>query len=372
VSAHAAAAAAAGAFDAAARFLARHPGAGGVAGLQSALKALRIAAFGSDGLADRIAASGALPAAVALLRSPDAEVAHEALKAVQFITGPSHSRSRALALDPAAAPALVGVVVAAPALDHSDAPYVAAGVLGYMAEATAGHFRPGAAPTAVASEVRRAGGIPRLVALLRAAQARAVPEPRRSEWTCAVLCLLAPCLNTDGAACPAALAAGAVPPIAGVYIDASAGVPGGGAVASDLLTCASRCLAALSRAPQGGRAAVAAQPGLAAAAARVLGLNSPRVAAGATAAVIILSMLEGYDEAGAAAAREVAGAGGAPLLVRFAAGRSGVQSGFACASAAARASSEARCTRLAPHLSAFLFAVMPCTGPRFSNACTLI
>jgi hypothetical protein len=314
-SAHAEAAAAAGAFDAVARFLARHAGAGRVQGVVSALQTLRAGAFDNEERADRIAASGALSAAAALLRSPDAAVAQEALKAIQIITGPSHSRARALALDPAAAPALVGVLMAAPARARYDAPYVAAGVLGYMAEATVGRWRPGGAPNAVASEVRRAGGIPRLVALLRAALAGAMVE-----GTCAVLCCLAPCLVTDEAACPAALAAGAVPPIAGVFIDASAGPRRGAALAPELLELASRCLVALARAPHG-RAALAAQPGLAAAAARVLALHPTSVVPGATATTIIATMLEGYDEAGAAAAEEVARAGGAPSLVRFSAGR---------------------------------------------------
>jgi hypothetical protein len=319
---------------AAARLVARRRGTGGQ-GMQCALRMLR-AAIGKtgSGTSDRVAAvPGALAAVVEALEFPDDDVAEPAMDVLRLATGESAAAQRAVALDPAAVPALVRALMAAPAggLDHAAAasPYLAADVLGLLAGAATGRFRPGAAHAdAVTAEVRRAGGVRRTVELVRAAQADAAPAALRPSYQlCQAYAVraLATFLLADAAARPEALAAGALPAAAGALTGAFG--PRGGACSEAPAKEALICLLLLAPAKPGGRAALAAAPGLAAAAVRMIGASladgvkpgdaryHDRVVSGAAA--LLFTMLAAYDQAGAAAAKEVARAGGAPLLVRL-------------------------------------------------------
>jgi hypothetical protein len=349
------AAAAAGAVDAAARLVARHGSGGGGESdvcLVLALPVIGAAVHCSGAVAERVAASGALSGAVALLRSADADllratlmfvhsavetspaadVASAALAFLHHAAALSAAAQRAVALDPAAAPALIEVLMAGPAGGGalSNSPYHAASVLGGMAKATLGRARAHGAPNAVAADVRRAGGVPRMVELLRATVVGVLPEGfwcSRRIWVVHALCAL---VIMDLEARPAALAAGAVPLLARVVSDVSARgdarPPECGLDGDRRLLNALDALAALGEVPQGGRAALAAQPGLAATATRILGAGldgwlqpahaecRDNVMGGA--AGLLGAMLKSGDALGTAAASEVATAGGAPYLVR--------------------------------------------------------
>jgi hypothetical protein len=338
VKAHVAAAAAAGVADAAARLVARPRGGGGAGDpcLVPALQLLLVLTSCSEPVAERVAASGALSGAVALLRCPDEGLAQAAL-AFANTAMLSAAASRALALDADAAPALIEVLMAAPAVGGAlpDSPYYAASVLGGMAKVTMGRARADAAPNAVAAEVRRAGGVPRIVELLRATVAGALPEDvrfARRAWVVPAFCAL---VIMDLEARPAALAAGAVPLLARVVADVSAGgdsrPPERGLDSDRRVLNALDALAVLSEVPQGGRAALAAQPGLAGTAVRILGAGvdgwlqpapnqldaTHRDSVLAGAAGLLRVMLQRGDALGTAAASEVAAAGGAPYLVRL-------------------------------------------------------
>jgi hypothetical protein len=329
--AQAEAAAEAGALDAAARLVARPRGGAGDRCLVPALQLLALATTLSVPLADRVAASGALSGAVALLRAPDSGLARAALNCVHNATWTSAAARRAVALEPAAAPALIEWLMAAPAGGGPlpNQPYFAAAALGAIAEATMGRARAGAAPNAVASDVRRAGGVTRMVELLRDVLGGALPDDGRFPRKLWVVSALSVLLVLDADARPAALAAGAVPLLARVVAGVGASAIAGASTldGDGRLLNALDALKTLGDVPQGGRAALAAQPGLAATVARILnaGLDGwlqaapaeRREGAMARAACLLAAMLQTGDEVGTTAASEVASAGGARSLVRL-------------------------------------------------------
>jgi hypothetical protein len=326
--AHLEAAAAAGVVDAAARLVARPRGGPGDACLAEALSVLVLATGRSAPVADRVAASGALSGAVALLRSSDDGLSLPAIVLVHRTTELSPAAARAVGLDPAAAPALVEVLKAPPAGGGAlpDSPYFAASVLGRMAQQTMGRARVAGAPNAVAADVRRAGGVPRMVELLRAVLGGgAMPEATRNACRVLIVHALSGFLVLDAESRPAALAAGAAPLFARVLAGVGAGPRGLDGDHREL--GALHALAALGDVPRVGRAALAAQPGLAATAARILGAVQAGwlqpVPPGASdsavggAAALLGAMIQSGDALGITAARETAAAGGALFLVRL-------------------------------------------------------
>jgi hypothetical protein len=199
-------------------------------------------------------------------------------------------------------------------------------VLGEMAKVTVGRARAGAPLNAVAADVRLAGGVPRMVELLRAALDGALPsEGNRFARKLWIVEALSAFLVLDEEARPAALAAGAAPLLARIVSGVSPGLRNPNA--DGRLMSALSALAMLGAVPQRGRAALAAQPGLAGTAARILGagLDGWLQAAPANrrdvvmsgAASVLGAMLQSRDAVGTAAASEVAAAGGALSLVRF-------------------------------------------------------
>jgi hypothetical protein len=329
---HSEAAAAAGVADAAARLVARPRGGAGDICLGEALSVLTFVTGSNEPAAERAAeraaASGALSGAIPLLLSPDEYLSRSALMLVVRTTELSAAAARAVALDPAAAPALIEVLMAAPDVDgaFANAPCFAASVLGRMAQKTMGRASTDAAPNAVMSDVRRAGGVPRMVELLRAVlDGGALPEGYRFACRMMIVQALSAVVVLDVEARPAALAAGAAPLLARVVSGVSAGPRGLDGDVRELN--ALDALAVLGDVPRVGRAALAAQPGLAATVALILnaglvGWLRPTTPNGRDsvlggAAALLGALLKCGDALGTAAASEVAAAGGALSLVRF-------------------------------------------------------
>jgi hypothetical protein len=218
--------------------------------------------------AERLVADGALPHVVRLLRSPEQRVAYAAGVGLLAATRCQAlgAAAEALLADAAATAALVALVLAP---DHG-APFCAACVL---AKTMAWAVSPEALGRArgLAAAVRRAGAVPRLVELLRAA----VEEELYRDYAPDVIgCITYVCM-LDAAAARDALGAGAWREARRVVLqeDARAERADEGLVGLGLSV-----LADLTRHLRGGapRPAAAAEPGLFAALARALGRAAAR------------------------------------------------------------------------------------------------
>jgi hypothetical protein len=278
----AAAAAAAGAAPALAGLLrsgaALGRGVHGAFGVRCALPALA-AVTSHDEAVGHLAASGALGRMAAWLRQPD--TTDVAAFACDFLIGSSDARLRALAADPAVVPALVAVMTAdAPAATRDvavGAQILALAMLGRMAAETAGalNWWEGAPPHAIPAALRRAGGVPKMVALLRASldaiaadgAAAAGGDAHHRRLAAFAMTAVASLAGADPASCAEALAGGALPVLAraaALAPAARAGAPPDGVVLHLLeRSMSALCAVVYGGGPHAARAA-AEQPGLAA------------------------------------------------------------------------------------------------------------
>jgi hypothetical protein len=304
----------AGAVGAVVRLLGRLPGLS--AGLLSALLLIlgKLARAPAGG--ERLVADGALPHVVRLLRSPARREAEEAVFCLYVATGsPSWGAvAEALLADAAAGPALIALMLGA----DGDVPCRTASILGTITEWARifGSQEALGRATGLAAAARRAGAVPRLVEVLRTP----LEGEMRRGFT---INFLAPVCHVDPAAAREALAAGAWPEACRVLVeqDALAERAEEGLAAQSL-----SLLAALARRLDDGAPRPAAEPGLVAALARVLGRVAARRAwlssrspvfdpgMAAMAAAVLEAVLEGSD--GAQCAAEFVDAGGAGHLVR--------------------------------------------------------
>jgi hypothetical protein len=268
--------------------------------------------------AERLVSDGALPHVVRLLRSPAQGVAAKAVDCLAAAT-PSQSwvtLANALAVDATAAPALAALLLG----PGGDAPLNAACVLGMTMTWADGFGSPEARrrDSGLAAAVRRAGAVPRLVELLRASLEG---EQRRSAATGVARALAAVC-HVDAAAAREALGAGAWALACRVVVEWDACVDCADEV---LLALGLSLLVDLAPHLRAGapRPAAAAEPGLVAALARILGHAAPALQPGThdvgmvtvcNAAAVLEAALAGSD--GAQRAAEFVRAGGAGHLVR--------------------------------------------------------
>jgi hypothetical protein len=272
--------------------------------------------------AERLAADGALPVVAALLRSPAPGAADSAVFVLAAAVGAGSFEAVADALlaDAGTAPVLLALLLGnTPAEGGSDTPGNAARVLGAMASRASSLGSPEAEGQALGllAAIRRAGAVPRLVELSRAALGQ---ELQRA--TGAMEALFAVC-SADEAAANEALDAGAWQVSCRILAEGSSA--SGPCFDDGLLGTVVSVLAALKsdrcRAPM---PATAAEPGLVAALVQCLGrvaarqasgnpLSSDSVVAG-NAAVVVFDALEGVN--GAQCAVEFVHAGGARHLVR--------------------------------------------------------
>jgi hypothetical protein len=271
--------------------------------------------------AARLVADGALPHVVRLLRSPAPGVANRAVLCLFAATFPRtwDAVAEALLADAAAAPALVELLLG----PGGEAPIQAACVLGMTLDwaITCGGPDEFRRAGGLAAAARRAGAVPRLVGLLRASL-----EGQRQRSAVDILGAIAVVCHVDAAAAREALDAGAWPAASRALLeqDARAGRADEQLVAHSLHLLSELAPHLRDGAPR--PAAAAAEPGLAAAAARVFGRAAARVPRGTrahtvhypgmagNAAEVLEEALEGSD--GAERAAEFVQAGGAGHLVR--------------------------------------------------------
>jgi hypothetical protein len=302
----------------------------GRAGLSTAPASLRLALRALNWLArtaagaKRLVTDGALPHVVGLLRSPVGGVAGDAITCLEGASAASSWGAVAdeLLADATAAPAIAALVLAR----DGDTPFRAANAIAMtMTWALEYSGCPEAARRAggLAAAARRAGAVPRLLELYRAA----LEDEQRRSCAANMMCALAFVCHLDVAAAREAFGAGAWREACRIVLeeDARADRADGELVALSLSLLADLIPHCRGGAP---RSAAAAEPGLAAAVARALGRAAAReppstraaslaqAARMASKAVAVLEeALEGSDD-GAHRAAEFIHAGGVGHLVR--------------------------------------------------------